>query len=260
MALNGSGSSVMESTQSPEFSNQENLNPLAQEPQGLDLNPDQELIPREEVDGLMKALKAERESRKRYEKEVREKAAQLEKFAEINPSEYRRLQEEAAIAERERQQAEERTTLLEEKYGAQAAEANKRAEQYQSELQEFRKRYALEKVFISSGGRTDAADGVSFFDMLADKLGSSFRLEPNNTVTVIDQNGDPVLDSETGRRVDPVAYLEGYKMHPVYGTFFKGARGSGAGLGVGGTDANGVAGDDFTSLSSDAQFEQAFGL
>lgn len=218
-----------------------------------------ELIPRAEVEGLMKALKAERESKKRYEKEAREKAAQLEKFAEINPSEYRRLQEEAAIAERERLAAEERTALLEEKYGAQAAEANKRAEAYQSELKEFRKRYALEKVFFAAGGRTDAADGISFFDMLADKLGAHFRLEGNGSVTVVDQNGDPVLDQETGRRIEPEAYLSNFKSHPIYGTFFRGSRGSGAGLGIGGTDANGVAGDDFMDLNVDAMFERSFG-
>lgn len=223
----------------------------------IDSNGD--LIPKSEVDNLLKALKAERESRKQYEKEVREKSAQLEKFAEINPNEYRRLQEEAAIAERERLAAEERTSLLEEKYGAQAAEANKKAEVYQSELKEFRKRYALEKVFFAAGGRPDAADGVSFFDMLADRLGSSFRLEPNGAITVIDSNGDPVLDADTGKRIAPEEYLGTFKNHPIYGTFFRGAKGSGAGLGFGGTDANGLPSEDLGSLSPEALFERAFG-
>lgn len=223
------------------------------------LNSSGDLIPKAEVDNLLKALKAERESRKAYEKEVREKSAQLEKFAEINPNEYRRLQEEAAIAERERLAAEERTSLLEEKYGSQAAEANKKAEQYQVELKEFRKRYALEKVFFAAGGRPDAADGVSFFDMLADRLGNSFRLEPNGAITVIDSNGDPVLDADTGKRIAPEEYLGGFKNHPIYGTFFRGAKGSGAGVGFGGTDASGMPTEDLSSLSADALFERAFG-
>lgn len=222
-----------------------------------DVNGD--LIPKSEVDNLLKALKAERESRKTYEKELREKAAQLEKFAEINPQEYRRLQEEAAIAERERMAAEERTALLEEKYGAQAAEANKKAEQYQVELKEFRKRYALEKVFFAAGGRTDAADGVSFFDMLADRLGPRFRLENNGTVTVVDGNGDPVLDPDTGKRIAPEDYLSGFKNHPIYGTFFRSAKGSGAGLGLGGTDVNGMTTEDLEGLPVDSLFERAFG-
>jgi len=223
----------------------------------VDLNSD--LIPKAEVDNLLKALKAERESRKTYEKELREKAAQLEKFAEINPAEYRRLQEEAAIAERERLAAEERTALLESKYGAQTAEANKKAELFQNELKEFRKRYALEKVFFAAGGRTDSADGVSFFDMLADRLGNSFKLEPNGSVTVVDTNGDPILDSDTGKRVSPEDYLGRFKSHPIYGTFFRGAKGSGAGLGVGGTDASGMTTQDLSSLSPDELFEAAFG-
>jgi vacuolar-type H+-ATPase subunit I/STV1 len=217
-----------------------------------------DLIPKSEVDNLLKALKAERESRKTYEKELREKSAQLEKFAEINPNEYRRLQEEAAIAERERLAAEERTALLEEKYGAQAAEARKKADEYQAQLMDFRKRYALEKVFFAAGGRTDAEGGVSFFDLLADRLGGNFRLEPNGTVTVVDGNGDPILDPDTGKRIAPEEYLASYKTHPIFGTFFKGAKGSGAGLGYGGTDANGVTVEDLASLSPDALFEKAF--
>jgi hypothetical protein len=220
---------------------------------------DPNFIPKAEVDNLLKALKAERESRKSYEKELRDKSAQLEKFAQINPEEYRRLQEEAAIAERERLAAEERTSLLEEKYGSQAAEANKRADLYQVELKEFRKRYALEKVFFSAGGRTDADGGVSFFDLLADRLGNHFRLESNGAITVIDANGDPVLAADTGKRILPEDYLSTFKEHPIYGTFFKGTRGSGAGLGLGGTDTRGLTAEDLGSLSTEEMFERAFG-
>lgn len=213
----------------------------------------------EEVTNLLKALKAERESRKIYEKEVKEKAAQLEKFAEINPAEYRKLQEEAAIAAREKAAADERTALLEEKYGAQAAEAVKKADSAQRELLEFRKRYALEKVFFSAGGRTDSADGVSFFDMLFNQIGTTFRLEPDGNVTVIDASGDPVLDSDSGKRINPEDYLSTLKTHPIYGTFFKGNKGSGAGIGYGGTDSNGMTAEDLSNLSRDEMFLRAFG-
>ena len=213
----------------------------------------------DEVQNLLKALKSEREARKIYEKEVKEKTVQLEKFAQINPDEYRKLQEEASIAAREKAAADERTSLLEEKYGGQAAEAAKRADAANRELQEFRKRYALEKVFFSAGGRTDAADGVSFFDMLANQIGGQFRLEADGSVTVIDGAGDPILDKDSGRRVNPEDYLSHFKNHPIYGTFFKGNKGSGAGIGYGGTDANGVTGEDLSSLSRDELFQRAFG-
>ena len=213
----------------------------------------------DEVQNLLKALKSEREARKIYEKEVKEKAAQLEKFAQINPDEYRKLQEEASIAAREKAAADERTALLEEKYGGQAAEAAKKADAANRELQEFRKRYALEKVFFSAGGRTDAADGVSFFDMLANQIGGQFRLEADGNVTVVDNAGDPILDKDSGRRVNPEDYLGQFKTHPIYGTFFKGNKGSGAGIGYGGTDTNGVIGEDLSSLSRDELFQRAFG-
>lgn len=213
----------------------------------------------DEVQNLLKALKSEREARKIYEKEVKEKAAQLEKFAQINPDEYRKLQEEASIAAREKAAADERTALLEEKYGGQAAEAAKKADAANRELQEFRKRYALEKVFFAAGGRTDAADGVSFFDMLANQIGGQFRLEADGNVTVVDNAGDPILDKDSGRRVNPEDYLGQFKTHPIYGTFFKGNKGSGAGIGYGGTDTNGVTGEDLSSLSRDELFQRAFG-
>lgn len=227
---------------------------------GADLQSEQgKAYSEDEVQNLLKALKAERESRKIYEKEVKEKNAQLEKFAQINPDEYRKLQEEAAIAAREKAAADERTALLEEKYGGQAAEAMKAKDAAQRELQEFRKRYALEKVFFSAGGRTDSADGVSFFDMLANQIGNQFRLENDGSVTVIDSSGDPVLDTDSGRRINPADYLGQFKTHPIYGTFFKGSKGSGAGIGYGGTDTNGVTGEDLSTLSRDEIFLRAFG-
>ncbi len=213
----------------------------------------------EEVQNLLKALKSEREARKLYEKEVKEKAAVLEKLQDINPDEYRKLQEEVATAAREKAAVEERTALLEEKYGSQAAEAVKARDNANRELQEFRKRYALEKVFFAAGGRTDSADGVSFFDMLANQIGGQFRLESDGSITVVDGAGDPVLDKESGRRLSPEDYLGQFKTHPIYGTFFKGNKGSGAGIGYGGTDANGIPGEDLHSLSRDELFQRAFG-
>ena len=55
-----------------------------------------DMMPRVEAQNLLKALKAERETRKQYERDLKETKGQLEKFAEINPDEYTRLQKEAA--------------------------------------------------------------------------------------------------------------------------------------------------------------------
>ena len=57
-----------------------------------------------------------------------------------------------------------------------------------------------------------------------------------------------MLDKESGKRISPEDYLASYKHHPVFGTFFKGAKGSGAGVGYGGTDANGLPVEDISGL------------
>ena len=219
----------------------------------------EEMVPKSEISGLYSALQKEREARKIIEKEIKEKDQKLERFKDVNPAEYQKLVEEAAAAAAAQAAAQERTQLLEEKYGAQAAEATKKAELANRELLEFRKRYALEKVFFAAGGRTDSADGVSFFDMLANQIGGQFRLNGDNTVSVVDSNGDKILDSETGKPIAPEDFLTGYKTHPIYGTFFKGSKGSGAGLGYSGTDANGIPVQDLDSMTVNDLFRQAWG-
>ena len=218
-----------------------------------------DMMPRSEAENLLKALKAEREARKQYERDLKETKANLEKFAEINPEEYTRLQAEAAEAARIQSQYGEQRELLEQKYSSQAQEAAKEAAAAKAALADYQKKYALEKVFYAAGGRTDAADGVSFFDMMAQQVGGNFRHEPDGSLTVVDAAGDPVLDKESGKRVSAEDFVASYKVHPIYGTFFKGAKGSGAGLGYGGTDANGMVTEDLSSLTPEQLFQRAFG-
>jgi len=200
-----------------------------------------DMMPRAEAENLLKALKAEREARKQYERDLKESRTQLEKFAEINPDEYLQLQEEAAEAARLQAQWGEVRDAMESKYSTQA------------------KKYALEKVFNSAGGRIDSVDGVSFFDLLSEQVGNSFRQESNGTLTVVDSSGDPVMDKETGLRITPEDHMASFKRHPVFGTFFQGVKGAGAGIGYGGTDANGATIEDLSSLSSEEMFRRAFG-
>ena len=218
-----------------------------------------DMMPRSEAENLLKALKAEREARKQYERDLKETKSTLEKFADINPDEYTKLQQEAAEAAKVQAQFGEQRELIEQKYSRQAEEAAKEAASAKAALADYQKKYALEKVFYAAGGRTDAADGVSFFDMMAQQVGGSFRQEADGSLTVVDSAGDPVLDKESGKRVSAEDYIASYKLHPIYGTFFKGAKGAGAGLGYGGTDANGMVTEDLSSLTPDQLFQRAFG-
>jgi len=220
--------------------------------------PAEDMMPRSEAENLLKALKAEREARKQYEREVKETKAHLEKFAEINPEEYTKLQQEAAEAARLQAQWGEAREAIEQKYSIQAQDARKEAEAAAKALASYKKQYALEKVFNAAGGRTDSVDGVSFFDLMAGQLGSNFRQEADGSLTVVDYAGDPLLDKDSGKRISPEDYLASYKHHPVFGTFFKGAKGSGAGIGYGGTDSNGMPVEDLTGLSNEEMFKRAF--
>jgi hypothetical protein len=221
--------------------------------------PVEDMMPRSEAENLLKALKAEREARKQYEREVKETKAHLEKFAEINPEEYTKLQQEAAEAARLQAQWGEAREAIEQKYSVQAQDARKEAEAAVKALASYKKQYALEKVFNAAGGRTDSVDGVSFFDLMAGQLGGNFRQEVDGSLTVVDSAGDPLLDKDSGKRISPEDYLASYKHHPVFGTFFKGAKGSGAGIGYGGTDSNGMPVEDLTGLSNEEMFKRAFG-
>lgn len=221
--------------------------------------PADDMMPRSEAENLLKALKAEREARKQYEREVKETKSQLERFADINPEEYNKLQQEAAEAARLQAQWGEAREAIEAKFSSQAQEALLKAQSAEKALAAYKKQYALEKVFNAAGGRTDSVDGVSFFDLMAGQLGGNFRQEADGSLTVIDAAGDPMLDKESGKRITPEDYLASYKHHPVFGTFFKGAKGSGAGIGYGGTDANGMPQQDLSSLSSEELFRVAFG-
>ena len=217
-----------------------------------------DLMPRSDAENLLKALKAERESRKQYEKQVKEQAAQLERFADVNPDEWTSMQAEAAKAAQLQAQFAESKEAIELKYSKQAEAAAEEAASAKAALQDYHKKYALEKVFHEAGGRTDAADGISFFDMMSQQIGGNFRQEADGSLTVVDAAGDPVLDKESGKRISAQDYIASYKVHPIYGTFFKGAKGAGAGIGYGGTDANGMPTEDLSGLSREELFKRAF--
>lgn len=236
----------------------ENAAPEAATP-ATSASPSEDMMPRADAENLLKALKAEREARKQYERDLKETKGQLEKFAEINPEEYRSLQEEAAEAARLQAQWGEVRDAMETKYSGQAQDAIQRADAADAKLASYQKKYALEKVFNTVGGRTDATGGTSFFDMLADQVGSSFRQEKDGSLTVVDAAGDPVMDKETGLRITPEEHMASFKRDPVFGTFFKGAKGAGAGIGFSGTDATGSTVEDLSSLSSEEMFRRAFG-
>ena len=192
------------------------------------------------------ALKAERRRSNQLEKEIRSLKQQLNRFSEINPEEYTRLQE----AEKQKQQLEQQLELRERqmeeasarKVAAIAAERDSAAER----VLQLRKERLLERAFSEAEGRTGGDGRGTFFDVFKGQLWESFRLVPgkdgSDGLEPLDAQGQPLLGDD-GRPLTASEFLEDLRVHPVYGFLFqqRGAMGGPAAVnyGTGTVSANG---------------------
>ena len=192
------------------------------------------------------ALKAERRRSNQLEKEIRSLKQQLNRFSEINPEEYTRLQE----AEKQKQQLEQQLELRERqmeeasarKVSAIAAERDSAAER----VLQLRKERLLERAFSEAEGRTGGDGRGTFFDVFKGQLWESFRLVPgkdgSDGLEPLDAQGQPLLGDD-GRPLTASEFLEDLRVHPVYGFLFqqRGAMGGPAAVnyGTGTVSANG---------------------
>jgi len=149
---------------------------------------------------LSEPLRAERRKSNQLEKEIRTLRQQLNRFSEINPEEYARLQE----AERQKQILEQQMELRErqmEEASAQkvAAVAAERDEAKQQILQ-LRKDRLLERAFSQAEGRTGGDARGTFFDIFKGQLGTCFRLttggDCKDVLEPLDSQGKPLLGDD----------------------------------------------------------------
>jgi len=199
---------------------------------------DQQLVP--------DALKAERRRSTQLEKEIRSLKQQLNRFSEINPEEYTRLQEAEKQKQKLEQQLELRERQMEEasarKVAAIAAERDAAAER----VLQLRKERLLERAFSEAEGRTGGDGRGTFFDVFKGQLWESFRLVPSkdggDSLEPLDAQGQPLLGDD-GRPLTASEFLEDLRVHPVYGFLFqqRGAMGGPAAVnyGTGTVGANG---------------------
>jgi hypothetical protein len=187
-------------------------------------------------------LRAERRKSNQLEKEVRTLRQQLNRFSEINPEEYARLQE----AERQKQVLEQQLELRErqmEEASAQkvAAVAAERDEAKQQILQ-LRKDRLLERAFSEAEGRTGGDSRGTFFDIFKGQLGTCFRLSNGNdgkdVLEPLDAQGKPLLGDD-GRPMTTTEFLDQMRVHPVYGFLFQ-QRGPAGMQAAGGLTASGI--------------------
>lgn len=220
-----------------------------------------------DVDRVLEALRKERQERKASDAERQRLAAQLQELqsgGKVDPRLFEEAQRRAEAAERDRQAAQQQ---LEQVRRETEGKFSGTVEQLTRELNQEREgrkrdgvRFAARDMFLHPdvGGRTDAsADGVTAFDYFWSQFGGRFGKDDKG-LYVADGDGDPMLDSETGKRLDPVKWLQTLRDDPLHGMHFKGQYGSGGGS-RSNRDGRAIPGVDPTKLSTEAKFAAAFG-
>lgn len=176
----------------------------------------------------LKALKAEREARKSLERQLRELRTQVSPEAARAAEERARAAEEARL--RAMEEADQKVKRQQSKFEQQLEQSKAELEAERQQFRQFRLRMDGRNVFSAAEGLEGASvDGQTFFDYFWATHGKSFAYDDAGTLMVVDAQGDPVLDEETGKRIAPTEWVKRLHNDPVHGHLFKPAFGSGSG-------------------------------
>lgn len=217
----------------------------------------------DELSKLRRALEAQREEARRFRSKAQAAEAQLREVGEANPKILEEAQRRAEKAEQDRLLAEERANLkiqqmqrqLEEKTAKVLSDAQTRAQAAEREAL----RVKAERDFLASDGLVEASgvDGMTPFDYVWRLHGD--RIAEDATGRYIkDENGLPLLDPETNKRVTVRDFFGKLRDDPVHGAHFKPRYGSGSGA-RGGRDGRMSTDRDLSGLSTAEKFRHAFG-
>lgn len=236
---------------------EENLNVDLNSEDTQDSTPstEQESYSKEEVSKLLKALNSERDARKAQEKALKESAARLQKLEDVDPDLHKQLlQDQARRAELDAEM-EVREAERQRNYEQMKQESSAREKKLQGQISHMQRHRAFEGLFSSAGGK-----GGKFLDTAFNSIGDKLRLEADGSFTVIDGNGDPLLDEESGKRVDPKEWVQQYKSDDFLGFCFEPEQG----YGTGATNQPGQRRDtgtmsDYANLSTSELFARTFG-
>ncbi len=177
-------------------------------------------------DGLTEALKSERRRSNQLEKDLRGLKQQLNRFSEINPEEYSRLQEAERQKQLLEQQIELRERQMEEASSKKVLAAITERDGAQALVLALRKERLLERAFSEAEGRTGGDSRGTFFDVFKGQLDASFRLCVSKDLNTpdclepLDGSGQPLL-GEDGRPMSVNDFLDQLRIHPVYGFLFQ---------------------------------------
>jgi hypothetical protein len=212
--------------------------------------------PSDDIARLKRALEAERGLKRQLE-------AQLREAAQVNPELMREAQAKAEAAEQQRQLIEQQT----------AARLQEQERKYQEQLQRITgdlqaaktaaEREALriktEREFLAAKGLVEASaiDGRTPFDYIWQLYGSQFA-EDKTGLHLVDTDGSPRLDQETGRRITPGEFFARLRRDQVHGMHFQPEFGSGSG-GRSGRDGRMNTTEDLSKVPNSELFRRSFG-
>ena len=216
---------------------------------------EQDSYSKEEVSKLLKALHSERDARKAQEKALKESAHKLQSLEGIDKATYDKLQEESARRAEAEATFEARELERQKAFESMRQEAAGRERKLESQISHMHRHRAFEGLFSAAGGK-----GGRFLDTAFDQIGKNLRLEDGGGFTVIDSNGDPLLDEESGKRIDPKEWVSQFKGDDFLGFCYEPEQGYGAGATNHPSQRRDTGNmSDFQGLSTSEIFSRSFG-
>lgn len=216
----------------------------------------------DELEKLRRALKAQQEEARRYRSKAQAAEAQLREVGDANPKILEEAQRKAEAAEQARQLAEEKASLkiqqmqrqLEEKTAKVLSEAQSKAAAAEREAL----RVKAERDFLAADGLLEASsvDGRTPFDYVWLLHGDRIA-EDGQGRYIRDENGLPLLDPETNKRVTVRDFFGKLRDDPVHGIHFKPRYGSGGGARAG-HDGRVLTTVDTSRMPTSQIFREAF--
>lgn len=215
-----------------------------------------------DVERLKHALERERKERKAAAARAAQLESQLKQADQINPQVIQEAIARAQQEEEKRRLIEEQTGVrlkeLEGKYQEQLTKVTRDLQAAKEAAEREAVRVLTEKAFLSAKGSTEAStvDGKTPFDYVWLAFQSRFRADRQG-LYVVDDDGDPVIDEDTGKRLPPAKWFAKLRQDPVHGMHFQPEYGSGSGARAG-RDGRVTNTEDLSKLSTSQLFRQSF--
>ena len=209
-----------------------------------------------DIQKLQKALEAERNLKRALE-------AQLKEVQTVNPKLVEEAVAKAAAAEQQRQLIEQQTAARladqERKYQEQLNRLTSELQSKATAAEREALRIKVEREFLASKGLTEASaiDGRTPFDYIWQLYGSSFA-EDKSGLYLVDADGSPALDPETGKRITPREQFAKLRKDPVHGMHFQPEFGAGSGS-RSSRDGRLSTATDLSKMPTKTMFSEAFG-